>query len=96
MIYRKEIDAVMNNLKVLNIVEDGLIVCGVAISLQQLYTIFGIVLLVIQIALIIAKGVIKVVDLVKKKKYQEAVNVIEETQKEINDVTEKQKDNANG
>lgn len=86
----------MNNLKVLNIVEDGLIVCGVAISLQQLYTIFGIVLLVIQIALIIAKGIIKVVDLVKKKKYQEAVNVIEETQKEINDVTEKQKDNANG
>ena len=65
----------MNNLKVLNIVEDGLIVCGVAISLQQLYTIFGIILLAIQITLIVTKGVIKIVDLVKKKKYQKLIKV---------------------
>ena len=83
------------NMKVLNLVEDGLIVCGVAISLQQLYTIFGIVLLAIQITLIIIKGVIKVVNYLKQKKLEEAVATIEETQKEIEDVTGK-KEHGNG
>ena len=78
-------------MKVLNIVEDTLIVCGVAISLQQLYTIFGIVLLAIQICLIIAKGVIKVVEHIKNKQLEEAVKDIEEAQSDIKTLTDKDK-----
>ena len=82
-------------MKVLNITEDVLIVCGVAISLQQIYTIFGIVLLAIQICLIIAKGIIKVYQHIKTKKLEEAVKDIEEAQSEIEAIT-KDKDHANG
>ena len=87
----------MNNLKVLNIVEDGLIALGIGVtlSLEQIYTIFGIVLLSIQILLILTKGVIKLVNYLKQKKIEEAVATIEETQKEIEDVTGK-KEHGNG
>ena len=78
-------------MKTLNYVEDGLIILGVTISLQQLYTIFGIILLAIQICLIIAKGVIKVVEHVKKKQLAEAVKDIEEIQSGIKDVTDNSK-----
>lgn len=80
-------------MKVLNITEDILIALGigVTISLEQVYTIFGIILLSIQIVLIIAKGVIKLVDHIKKGKVEEAVKDIEETQKELDDVTKKDK-----
>lgn len=87
----------MNNLKVLNIVEDGLIALGIGVtlSLEQIYTIFGIVLLSIQILLILTKGVIKLINYLKQKKIEEAVATIEETQKEIEDVTGK-KEHGNG
>lgn len=80
-------------MKVLNITEDVLIALGigVTISLEQVYTIFGIILLSIQIILIIVKGVIKLVDHIKKGKVEEAVKDIEDTQKEIDDVTGKKK-----
>ena len=80
-------------MKQINIIEDILIASGivVTVSLEQVYTIFGIILLAVQIGLIIAKGVIKVVDHVKKKKLEEAVKDIEDTQKEINDITGKDK-----
>ena len=78
-------------MKTLNYIEDGLIVLGVGVtlSLEQIYTIFGIVLLSIQIGLIVAKGVIKVVSHVKEKKLEEAVKDIEDAQSEIKDVTGK-------
>ena len=80
-------------MKVLNITEDVLIALGISvtISLEQVYTIFGIILLSIQILLIVAKGVIKLVDHIKKGKVEEAVKDIEDTQKEIDDVTGKKK-----
>ena len=78
-------------MKTLNIIEDGLIVLGVGVtlSLEQIYTIFGIVLLSFQIILILTKGIIKIVDHVKKGKVDEAVKDIEDTQKELDDVTGK-------
>ena len=80
-------------MKVLNITEDVLIALGigVTISLEQVYTIFGIILLSIQIILIVTKGVIKLVDHIKKGKVEEAIKDIEDTQKEIDDVTGKEK-----
>lgn len=76
-------------MKQISIVEDVLIVFGVSLSLTQLYTIMGIVLLAFQIGLIIAKVVIKVVQHVKAGKLEEAVKDIEEGQKEIEDATKK-------
>ena len=80
-------------MKTINIMEDVLIALGigVTISLEQIYTIFGIILLSIQIILIIVKGVIKIVDKIKKGKVEEAIKDIEDTQKEIEDVTDKKK-----
>ena len=80
-------------MKILNITEDVLIALGigVTISLEQVYTLFGIILLSIQIILIIAKGVIKLVEHIKKGKVDEAIKDIEDTQKEIDDVTGKKK-----
>ena len=82
-------------MKQINIIEDVLIVGGVALSLTNIYTIMGIVLLAFQIGLIIVKVIIKVVQKVKEGKLEEAVKDIEDAQKEINDVTEKHKDNGN-
>lgn len=82
-------------MKQINIIEDVLIIGGVALSLTNIYTIMGIVLLAFQIGLIIAKVIIKVVQKVKEGKLEDAVKDIEDAQKEINDVTEKHKDNGN-
>lgn len=80
-------------MKAINITEDVLIALGIGVtlSLEQIYTIFGIVLLSIQIILIIVKGIIKLVDHIKKGKVEEAVKDIEDTQKEIKDITGKDK-----
>ncbi len=80
-------------MKILNITEDVLIVLGIGVtlSLEQIYTIFGIILLSIQIILIIVKSVIKLVGHIKKGEVEEAIKDIEDTQKEINDVTDKKK-----
>ena len=71
----------------IDMVENALIVCGVTLSLTQLYTILGIVLLSVQICLIIAKCIIKIVQAVKKNNLEDAVSSIEDAQKEIDDRT---------
>lgn len=78
-------------MKKINIVEYVLIVAGVSLSLTQIYTIMGIILLAFQIGLIIAKIIIKVVGHVKAGKLDEAVKAIEDGQKEIEDATNKNK-----
>lgn len=75
--------------QILNVAEDVLIVGGVAISLPQLETIFGIVLLSIQIILILVKGGIKIYNHIKNKKLEDAIKDVEDTQKEIEDLTNK-------
>lgn len=57
---------------------------GVVVSLSMVQTILGITLLIINICLIVAKCVIKVVEKVKKGDTQGAVKDIEDTQKELN------------
>ena len=80
-------------MKYLNIAEDVLIVLGVGVtlSLEQIYTIFGIVLLSIQIILILVKVTLKIIEKVKSGKIDEAVKDIEDAQQEIKDVTDKKK-----
>ena len=54
-------------MKQLNIVEDVLIVAGVGISLVDLQTIMGIILLAVQLGLILFKGIRKILESIKKK-----------------------------
>ena len=76
-------------MKSINIIEDVLIVGGVALSLTNIYTIMGIVLLSFQIVLILVKAGIKIYQHIKNGKMDEAVKDIEDAQKEIEDVTKK-------
>ena len=78
-------------MKSINIIEDVLIVGGVALSLTNIYTIMGIVLLSFQIVLILVKAGIKIYQHIKTGKMDEAVKDIEDAQKEIEDVTKKDK-----
>lgn len=78
-------------MKSINIIEDVLIVGGVALSLTNIYTIMGIVLLSFQIVLILVKAGIKIYQHIKNGKMDEAVKDIEDAQKEIEDVTKKDK-----
>ena len=78
--------------KQLEIVEDVFIVLGVALSIDQIKTILGIVLLVIQISLILFKGVKLIVKHVKNKELDEIEKVIDQTTKEIQDIIDSQED----
>ena len=76
-------------MKQINIIEDVLIVGGVALSLTNIYTIMGIILLSFQIVLILVKAGIKIYNHIKNGKVEDAVKDIEDAQKEIDDVTKK-------
>ena len=78
-------------MKQINIIEDVLIVGGVALSLTNIYTIMGIILLSFQIVLILVKAGIKIYHHIKNGKVEDAVKDIEDAQKEIEDVTKKDK-----
>ena len=73
-------------MKQLNIIEDGLIVFGVTIGLTQIQTILGIIILVFQILLIMTKGIIKIVDAIKKKNLEDVEKIVDETKQEIDDI----------
>lgn len=74
---------------VLNILEDVTIAGGVAISLSMLQTILGIIILSVQIILILYKGIRKIIELVKNKKYDEIDDALEETKDQLEDLKDK-------
>ena len=74
---------------VLNILEDATIVGGVAIGLSTIQTILGIIILSVQVILILYKGIMKIVELVKKKKYDEIDDALEETKDQLEDLKDK-------
>ena len=76
-------------MKSLNIIENISIALGISLSLTQIQTIMGIVLLAFQIGLILTKVIIKLVQHVKAGKLDEAVKDIEDAQEEIKDATKK-------
>lgn len=69
--------------------EDVLIGVGLAVSIEQIQTILGIVILSFQIVLIIVKTGMKIYQKIKDKKYSEIEQDIEDAKKEIEDVTNK-------
>ena len=76
----------MNKLEIL---EDTFIVLGVALSIDQIKTILGIVLLVFQIAIILYKVIKIIVAKVKNKDIDGAIEVAESGIKQIEDVISK-------
>lgn len=74
---------------VLDVVEDVTIVLGVSISLSNLYTILGIILLAFQIGLIIYKVVRAIIKHYKAKQFGEIANDIESGMNDIKDVIDK-------
>lgn len=74
---------------VLDVVEDASIVLGVTISLNTIYSILGIILLIFQIGLIVYKVIKSIVEHAKKKEYDKIGNDIEHGIDELQDVVNK-------
>lgn len=74
---------------VLNILEDVTIAGGVAIGISTIETILGIIILSVQILIILYKAIMKIIELVKKKKYDEIDDALEETKDQLEDLKDK-------
>ena len=79
-------------LQKINIFEDVLIVGGITIGINQIYTILGIIILSFQIALILYKFICRIIQLIKKKKYDEIDDAIEDTTRELEHLSDTKKD----
>ena len=77
-------------MKQLNIIEDVLIVAGVSISLIDIQTILGIILLSVQVALILFKGGKRIYDAIKKKDTKEIESALEETKDALENLKDSQ------
>ena len=78
--------------KKLEVIEDGLIVFGVVLSIDQIKTILGIILLVIQIGLILYKGIKILIVHIKNKNYKEIVKTIDEITRDVENAIDKSED----
>lgn len=74
---------------VLDVVENTSIVLGVAISLETIYSIMGIILLAFQIGLIVYKVIKSIVKHVKAKEFDKIEEDIEHGISEIQNVVDK-------
>ena len=74
---------------VLNILEDVTIVGGVAIGISTIETILGIIILSVQLAIILYKGIRKIIELVKQKKYDEIDDALNKTKDQLEDLKDK-------
>lgn len=75
-------------MKHINVLEDVLIIGGTAVSLTMIQTILGIVILSCQVVLILIKAGIKIYNLIKHKKYDDAIQCIDETKDELEHLKE--------
>ena len=79
------------NKQVVTIMENTLIIAGVSISLPMIESILGIIILAFQIVLIVIKTGSKIYEKIKQKKYDEIDDVVEESQKELDSLSGKDK-----
>ena len=77
-------------MKHVNVLEDVLIAGGIGVSLPMIETILGIIILSVQVILILWKLGKKIYEAIKKKKYDEIENTLQETQDQLEDLKEKQ------
>ena len=81
----------MNKVTV-EVLEDITIALGVAISIDQIKTVLGIILLTVQILLILYKGIKLIVNKVKNKDVEGAITTAQDTIEKINEEIKKHGD----
>ena len=79
------------NFNTYEVVEDSLIIFGVALSISQLYTILGIVLLSVQITMIVVKSGIVVYKHIKNKNYKGAIDTLTDAKDKIQTLVDNHK-----
>lgn len=79
-------------MKHINVLEDVLVIGGVAVSLSMIQTILGIVILSCQVVLIITKAIIKIVNLYKQKRYKEIEDTLNDAKGELENLKDKVND----
>ena len=72
-------------MKIFNVVDDTLIICGISVSIPMIESILGIVILSFQIIMISIRGILKIYKKIKEGKMDEA---IEEANKTVDDIKE--------
>lgn len=72
-----------------NLIEDGLIVGGVAISLPMIQSILGIIILSFQVVLILYKGISRIVKAIKNKNPKELEDALNDTKGELENLKDK-------
>ena len=77
------------NKTTVEVIEDVTIALGVAISIDQIKTVLGIVLLTLEIIWILYKGIKVIVKKVRNKDYEGAIKDAKETIEEINSEVKK-------
>ena len=83
-------------MKNINVLEDVLIVAGVSVSLAQIQTILGIIILSFQIILIIYKGVRRIIDHAKEKDFDAIEDDIKKTTEDLEKLKESSKNIKDG
>lgn len=76
----------------LDTIENVFVGVGVAFGIDQIETILGIIILGFQIIVILTKWIIKLVDKIKNKKYEEIPNDTKEAIEELKDLKDKVED----
>lgn len=79
-------------MKHLNIIEDVLIASGITVSLIDIQTILGIIILSVQICLILFKGGKRIYDAIKNKNSKEIETALEDTKEQLESLSDKTKD----
>lgn len=79
-------------MKHLNIIEDVLIASGITISLIDIQTILGIIILSVQVCLILFKGGKRIYDAIKNKNSKEIETALEDTKEQLESLSDKTKD----
>ena len=77
-------------MKQVNVIENALIVGGLAISLNMIYSILGIIILVFQIAIILGKLGITIKKKIEEKKYEEIVDAVEDAKNQLESLQDKE------
>lgn len=78
----------------IKVLDNSCIVINTAIGLSQIETLLGIIILSVQIILIIAKAVKKIIEYVKKKDIDSAIKEGEDLVDKLNEIKDKDKDNG--
>ena len=76
-------------MKHVNVLEDVLIAGGIGVSLPMIETILGIIILSVQVILILWKLGTKIYQAIKKKKYDEVEDALNEAKGELENLKEK-------